>query len=77
MVLINTITKPVLSFTVVLVEVAKEEIMKVKSVMEENIAQVLERGEKLDELQLKAEQLNVEARRFERRAPVKHVVVSP
>ena len=47
-----------------LVEKTKLELDNIKSIMAENIESVLQRGEKLDTLELKAEELNLAATKF-------------
>ena len=47
-----------------LVEKTKLELDNIKSIMAENIESVLQRGEKLDTLELKTEELNLAATRF-------------
>ena len=47
-----------------LVEKTKLELDNIKSIMAENIESVLQRGEKLDSLELKTEELNLAATTF-------------
>ena len=47
-----------------LVEEVKLAVENVKSIMAENIEHVLERGEKLDTLELRAEELSLSATQF-------------
>ena len=51
-----------------LVEELKRQVEEVKAVMEANIEPVLQRGERLDTLQLQAEELNVQAEKFKKKA---------
>ncbi len=48
------------------VELVGEELEEVKAIMKENIARVIERDEKLSGLEIKAEQLSVNASFFKR-----------
>ena len=59
----TVITKPVYN-PLVLVDEVKLAVENVKSVMAKNIESVLERGEKLDTLELQAEELNLSATEF-------------
>ena len=59
----TVITKPVYN-PLVLVEEVKLAVENVKSAMAKNIESVLERGEKLDTLELRAEELSLSATEF-------------
>ena len=48
----------------ILVEQLRKQVEEVKASMELNIDQVLERGDKLDELVEKSEMLNIQAEQF-------------
>ena len=71
---INTvIIKPVYN-SFVLVEEITEAVVDVKSLMAENIEQVLERGEKLDSLELQAEELSLSAKEFKKTVSESYII---
>ena len=59
---------------VLTVAVLDNQVEEVKSVMMKNIEQVLERGEKLDQLMAQSEELNVQAEKFKVKENSFHLV---
>jgi len=50
---------------IILVDELRQQVEEIKSVMNQNIEQVLYRGERLDTLELKAEELESQAQQFQ------------